>query len=301
MVGKDKGGGWSFYGKGIALGLALVVALLIGFGGFKAVQTQQRIKALFEMNKQLQEQNYYMAEFEFKILGIVYCLDKGAYTRAFALLERLYHRLRTREGLIKMPAFPTKAEELDFYLNLQNPRTGAFMDDAYPLCTFHGPTENVLVHMDGLAMALGKPLRLKYPLRYLDAINTPEKLMAFLDDVSTVGWLAARLPQTTFCNARDILTLARDRDHYDADEVNLVMARSGLNPFSSEWRQTLLQWFYDHQDPETGLWGPRSKGGALRKQDLNNTASILKAFVDVLRPEGFEGWGLVRFQPRSQC
>ena len=33
---------------------------------------------------------------------------------------------------------------------------------------------------------------------YLDEINTSEKLITFLDDVSTVGWIASKLPQTSF-------------------------------------------------------------------------------------------------------
>ena len=42
-----------------------------------------------------------------------------------------------------------------------------------------------------------------------------------------------------------------------------------------------MTWFYDNQDPETGFWGPRSrKNGKLLKIDLNNTSSIIKAFVD---------------------
>lgn len=266
--------------KWIALAGVILIALVMGVGGLKALQTKNKIKALFKMNKALQEENYYMAEFEFKMLGIAYCLDKGAYRKGFGLLDRLYAQLSAKKNLIKMPAFASKAEELDFYLSLQNPNTGAFMDDAYPLCSYHGPTENVLLHLDALAKAIGQPLTLKYPLSYLDAINTPEKLVAFLDDVSTVGWLAARLPQTTFHNARDILSLARDPLSYDADRVNLVISENKLYPFSAQWRRTLLQWFYDHQDPETGLWGPKSKGGKLRKRDLNNTASIMKAFVD---------------------
>lgn len=260
--------------------MAICAATVIGAVGFKTIQTKNKIKALFQMNKVLQEENYYMAEFEFKMLGIGYHLDKGAYRKAFGLLDRVHTQLKTREGLIEMPDFASKVEELNFYLNLQNPNTGAFMDEAYPLSTYHGPTENVLLHLDAVCKEIGQPLRLKYRLSYLDAISTPEKLVAFLDDVSTVGWLAARLPQTSFHNARDILTLARDPINYDAKRVNLVVQEHNLYRFSDEWRRTLLRWFYDHQDPETGLWGPKSKGGRLLKRDLNNTASIMKAFVD---------------------
>jgi hypothetical protein len=42
------------------------------------------------------------------------------------------------------------------------------------------------------------------------SLRTPETLSAFLDDVSTVGWLAARLPQTTFHFMRGGLSLDLD-------------------------------------------------------------------------------------------
>ena len=260
--------------------LVALVLVLIALGVVKAMQTKSLVKELFKLNKQRQEENYYMAEFEFKMLGISYHLDKGNYRKAFSLLDRLHHRLKTKENLIKMPEFTSKEEEFEFYLNLQNPRTGAFMDDAYPLGTYHGPTENVLLHLDALAGKIGRPLRLKYPLNYLDEINTPEKLVAFLEDVSTVGSLVSKFPQTSFHNARDILSLARDPIHYDENEVQMVIGKHNLYSFSPEWRNTLLRWMYEHQDPETGLWGPKSKSGKLQKRDLSNTASILKAFVD---------------------
>jgi len=35
-------------------------------------RTKMQMKELFHMNKKLQEEGYYMAEFEFKMLGIAY-------------------------------------------------------------------------------------------------------------------------------------------------------------------------------------------------------------------------------------
>ncbi|MBN2088570.1 hypothetical protein JW964_03110 [candidate division KSB1 bacterium] len=245
-----------------------------------AVRTKAQIKALFKMNKELQEQGYYMAEFEFKMLGIAYYLDKGHYYKSLSMINQFHTQLKNKKNLVKMPDFTSKEDELAFYLNLQNPRTGAFMDDNYPLCTYHGPTENVILHLDALAGETSQPLRLKYPLKYLDEINTPEKLTAFLDDISTVGWIAAKLPQTTFHNARDILSLACDTLNYHEDDVDMVIQKNNLYHFSPEWRQTMLRWFWEHQDSVTGLWGPKSKQGKLRKKDLNNTSSIMKIFVN---------------------
>jgi len=216
-----------------------------------------------------------MAEFEFKMLGIAYYLDKGHYYKSLSLLNQLHKQLKSKENLIKMPKFASKKDELEFYLNLQNPKTGAFMDDSYPLSTYHGPTENVLLHIETLAKETGQPIRLKYPLRYLDEINTSEKLVAYLDDVSTIGWIASKLPQTSFHNARDILSLAKDNISYNEDDADLVIEKYNLYHFYPEWKRTMLEWFYKNQDPETGLWGPKSKNGKLLKKDLNNTASII--------------------------
>jgi hypothetical protein len=107
-----------------------------------------RIPDLFRLNKECQEEGYYMGEFEFKMLGFAYLLDKGHYLEANRGIEKLYNQLKNREGLIKVPKFADKNQEMDFYLNLQNPRTGAFMNDSFPYCTFEGPTGNELIHLE---------------------------------------------------------------------------------------------------------------------------------------------------------
>lgn len=243
------------------------------------IHTKNQVKDLFRLNKELQEENYYMAEFEFKMLGISYLLDKGHYYTSLKKLDELHSQMKTREGLIKMSDFKTKEEEMEFYLSLQNPKTGAFMDDSYPLSVQHEPTANVLLHLDNLAQETNQPLKLKYPLKYLDYINTTEKLIPILEDWSTVGWLALKFQQTSFHNVRDISSLARDRNIYGEDAGSIIQKHNLYN-FSQEWKDSMLQWFYDYQDPETGTWGPKSKGGKLLKKDLSNTAPILKNFVD---------------------
>lgn len=265
------GKGISMKHKKLILSISAFLVILIASGTYLALRTKTQMKELFRMNKELQEQGYYMAEFEFKMLGLTYYLDKGHYITALSRINQLHHQLKTKEGLIKMPEFKNKEEEMQFYLNLQNPNTGAFMDESYPYCTYTGPTGNVLAHLDELATESGKPLKLKYPLKYLDEINTPEKLKAYLDDVSTIGWIASKFPQTTFHNARDVLSLFQ--------EVNTV-EKYKLYDVSPEVNRALLQWFYDNQDSETGLWGPKSKSGKLMKKDVMNSASIMKVFVN---------------------
>lgn len=250
----------------LILVLLLVISLL-----FTIFHVKTQISDLFKLNKQLQEEGYYMAEFEFKMMGIAYWLDHGHYYTALSRLNKLHKQLKNKDE-IKLPAFINKEDEYEFYLNLQNPRTGAFMDDSYPSCTFNEPTENILSHLAALAEETGHPLNLKYPLKYLDEINTPETLQAFLNDVSNVGWIAAKLPQTTFLFARSLLS------YYNGEGV---MDEKNLYRFSPEWKQALLHWFYANQDPQTGFWGPKSRmTGKIMKKDLTNTASVIKTFID---------------------
>jgi len=146
------------------------------------------------------------------------------------------------------------------------------MNDSFPYCTYNECTENVLAHLDALAKETGQRLQLKYPLKYLDKINSPDKLKLFLDDVSNIGWIASKLPQTTYVFARSLLSYCNGEG---------VMEKNGLYSFSPEWKQALLQWFYENQDPKTGFWGPRSiKDGQLLRMDITNTASIIKIYVD---------------------
>ncbi len=116
------------------------------------------------------------------------------------------------------------------------------------------------------------PLRLKYPLKFLDDINTTGKLNAFLNDISYVGWIASKFPQTSFHFARNIL---------DCTEQGNTLERNNLYSFFSEWKHAMLKLMYDFQDSTSGMWGPKVKEQViLLKYDLNNTASILKAFRD---------------------
>ncbi len=236
------------------------------------VNVKTQIKDFFRMNKRLQEEGYYMGDFEFKMLGIAYWLDKGQYFKVLHEINSVHQKLKNREGLFKITEFKSKEEEMEFYLSLQNPETGAFIDSHYPYCTYNEITVNILNHLSSLSKETGKPLQLKYELKYLDDISTPEKLRLFLDDVAYVGLIASKLPHTSFIFARSLLSF---------NNIEGVIKKENLYKFSPEWEKVLLQWFYENQDPETGMWGPRTK---IRKKllvkDLTNTASIIKTFVD---------------------
>jgi len=257
--------------KWIILAAALLLPAILTLRGVRvSLDVKTKVKELFKMNKKLQEEGYYMADFEFKLMGIIYYLDKGRYKKGYSELIKYHQQLKNKENLIRMPEFRSRQEEYEFYLNLQNPKTGAFMDDSFPSCTYIDITENVLDHLDALANELDAPLKLKYPLTFLDEFNTPEKLTTFLDDVSHVSWLVGKFPQTPYFFARSIISYANDDG---------VFARNNLYDFNPEFRHTLLEWLYDSQDSITGFWGPRSRrNGKLMTPDLDNTAPIIKIF-----------------------
>jgi hypothetical protein len=228
-----------------------------------------RIEAIIRLNGELKAAGYYMAESEFQFLGVAYRLDRGKTGRAMSDLEALQRRFTTRDGLVKVPAFANAADELAFYRGLQNPRTGAFMDDSAPPFTNIAPTLNMIEHLEPLAAALGQPLRLDYPLRFLDRIDRPDELKGFLDDTAWAGPVGARLPKTPFVAATEIIDYP-------------VFERNGLHRFSPVWKRTLKAWFYDHQDPATGFWGPRSREGGelLGGGELGSTFHVVRLFVD---------------------
>lgn len=250
---------------GVALG-ALVLTLGLWARSFSL------IPGMFRLNKQRQAEGYYMAQFEFKMVGFAYLLDHGRIVEAASGLRAYHEQLETGKGLVKLPRFASKDEEMDFYLGLQDSATGTFMDTSSPYCTWEGPTGNVINHLDALSRQTGRPLKLKHPLRFFDRIDTPAELLAYLDDLGHIGWLGSKLPESSFHFIRDLLSYTRPGN---------AVERNGLYAFSPEWKRTLLEWLHDNLDPETGYWGPRMRGsGKLTKLDLHNTSSIMKSFID---------------------
>lgn len=256
-------------------GLFVILSLTVIFiasGVIISARIKTQVKELFKLNKGLQQEGYYMADFEFKMMGFAYQLDKGQYFEALNSLSEYHSKLTKREGLLKIPDFKNNQEEIDFFLNLQNPRTGAFIDESAPFCVYYAITQNVFSHLEALADSTTTSLNLKYPLKFLDEINTPDKITAFLNDVSYVGWIASKFPQTSFVFAREI---------FDCVTPGNILERNNFYSFSPEWKHTMLDWMYNFQDSTTGLWGPKNrKTSKLLMYDLNNTASILKVFRD---------------------
>jgi hypothetical protein len=226
------------------------------------------IPAMFERNGQLQAEKYYTGEFEFKMLACAYYLDHGHYVTAIKRLSAIQEQLETRRGLIKVPKFTDKKAEMDFYLSLQNPRTGAFMDDSYPAVFYYEPTENIINHLEKLAAETGQPIRMRYPLHFMEQFDTPAELTACLDDLSRIGWIGAKLPKTTF-----VLTTQFNSSGEYEDLGGYSLAPG--------CESALLKWFSADQDPATGAWGPRDRNsGRLIKADVNCTYRVIKLFID---------------------
>ena len=177
------------------------------------------------MNKTLQEEGYYMADFEFKMLGFAYLLDKGSYFKALTRLSDFHKQLQNRENLIKIPEFKSKKKRWNFILIFRiREQVHLWMIHFHTAHLMNLPRISV-AHLDALAKETGTPLQLKYPLKYLDAINTPEKLYTFLDDVSYVGWIGSKFPQTSYVFARSLLSSWNDEG---------VIVKNNLYSFTPE-------------------------------------------------------------------
>jgi hypothetical protein len=250
------------------VGLLCGAALIISLSVRSAIR---RVPRLFQRNAQLKVEGYYMGEFEFKMLASQYYLNEGHYREAYQTLQRIEAEMTDPCGLPKMPARPTAAQQMAFLLERQDPITGAFMDRRYPAFTYFAPTCNAIEALERLSAETGQPLRLKYPLRFLDQIRTPAQLRAYLDSLLYLSETASRLPGPSLYGP-GVSELAAFHD----------LEEAGVYQFSDDWKDALCQWFYETQDPATGFWGARIGTPARWRQriDVNSTFHILKLVVD---------------------
>ncbi|PKM81990.1 MAG: hypothetical protein CVU89_06525 [Firmicutes bacterium HGW-Firmicutes-14] len=68
--------------------LSGLIVILLFASGFYVYRSFSLVPKMFRLNNQLVTEGYYMGEFEFKMLGLVYYLDKGQYITAFSKLNR---------------------------------------------------------------------------------------------------------------------------------------------------------------------------------------------------------------------
>lgn len=255
--------------KAIPAIILIVIALFTVSGISIISRFKKQLNEIFKMNETLKKEGYYLAEFETQMLGIAYYLDHGNYKKARTGLNNIHSQLTEREGLVKVDEFSDDREKLDFYLHMQKSSTGAFMNESYPLFTFFPPTTNMIQFIEDLCNKTGEPFRLLYPLKFLDEINTPEKLVLLLDDLSKSGWIGSKF-KTPFVSIGELWSLAMDAE------------RLGLYTFPSEWKKAYFQWCYDNQDEETGLWGSRDRrtGKMLNGGNLTDSEKIISKFID---------------------
>lgn len=249
-------------------GAAIAVAALAA--GIAVRATVKSVPRLFQRNAELKAQGYYMGEFEFKMVAAQYHLNEGRYWKALRTLRRIGEQMKTTRGLARMPGSAAAAEMTDFLLARQDPATGAFMDPGYPYFTYIAPTLNVVEALDGMARRTGRPLQLKYPLRFLEEIRTPERLTAYLDSLLYIGESWARFPGPGPYGPGVSEVAAYE-----------ILERAGVYRFSDEWKDALRRWFYETQDPATGFWGGRigRPGKWRQKRDINSTKHVLKNLV----------------------
>ncbi|MGE5675557.1 MAG: hypothetical protein ACM3XM_17045, partial [Mycobacterium leprae] len=251
----------------------IVVALLVVIGTAAGLYVRSLVKSVPQLmlrNGALKAQGYYMGEFEFKMLSVIQYMNTGRYLQAVFTLHQISQELKTTRGLVKLPAKASAEQQLDSMLALQDPVTGAFMDHRYPYFTYWPPTANMVVELSRLANQAGRPLVLKYPLRFLDDIRTPEQLRAYLDSLLYLDERWAGMGKPPY--VAGVSELAYFDDFEDR----------GVYQFSAEWKDELRRWFTETQDPTTGFWGARiGRPGDWRQDlDIGSTFHVLHLFVD---------------------
>ena len=246
--------------------LAAFCAVLLSVG-LTVRSTVNSVPRLFRLNAELKAQGYYMGEFEFKMLASQHHMNTGHYLLAFQTLRRIEAEMQNPRDLKKMPANATPEEQMDFLLDRQDPVTGAFMDHDYPLFTYFAPTSNVVEALMRLSRETGRPLKLKYPLRFLEQIAAPQQLRAYLDSLLFLDSLIARFPGPG--------PYGPGVSEIPALEV---LEEAGVYRFSEPWKAELRGWFNETQDPASGFWGARIGNAAhwRQKKDINSTFHILK-------------------------
>lgn len=245
----------------------VVVVALGGLVGYEAYSVFSSVPHLFKRNAELKADGYYMAEFELKMLAALKMLGDGDYLDAALTLRRIGQEMDGGDGLKKLPQDATPAARMTFLLDQQDPTTGAFMDPAYPAFTYISPTLNVIETLEDLSRETGRPLKLKYPLRFLDAIATPAALRSYLDGLLYMKRFWAEM--------------FPGPGPYGAGVSELVFfdlfERNGLYAFSPAWKETLRSWLDETQDPATGMWGMRvgTPEDWYQRHDPNSTFHIL--------------------------
>ncbi len=123
-----------------------------------------------------------------------------------------------------------------------------------------------------LSRQTGRPVKLKYPLRFLDQIRDPERLRTCLGSMLYFREIWA----DKFDGPGPFILVSE----LSPDSIELFERVGGYH-FSGAWKQALRDWFYETQDPATGFWGARigEEGRWRQSLDIDSTSHILKHFL----------------------
>jgi len=169
-----------------------------------------------------------------------------------AQYDRIRERLQALKTMLAQPTEPSDAKE-------QSAKDGSF--NAYSQEWFY----KLDATCDRLVVMQYFDAKPKYPLRFLDKINSPAQFRAYMDRL-----LTADVPHTGE-DTRTELNLG------GTDLVRLILGTlpSGY-PFHPQLKTTVLEYLDDKwQDPKTGFWGTWYKTDAgLRKTADMSTTSI---------------------------
>ncbi len=190
-----------------------------------------------------------------KILAQYYEIVLKDKKKAEALYEEIKQDLQN--PLLKTPK-GTNRDMANFLRNLQNKETGSFVE--YPTI-FQLEIERAK-HI--LRIMNNAGLKPKYPLTFLDKVNTGEKFKKYFKSL--------------------LLDFSKD----NGDELNLAVTglasikRFGFYPFSKDWEKIYYNCLEMWQDSKTGYWGSWIKKKNIIKKlpELSTTFHILRLYYN---------------------
>ena len=173
--------------------------------------------------------------------------------------KQIYLEIKTElhKKLLKSPMGSSK-ELTKFLRDLQNKETGSFVEYPTIFSLEIERAKHILKHLkrEGL-----KP---KYPLKFLDKVNSGKKLKEYFH------------------------SLLYDFSKNNEDELNLAITGLptikylGFHKFSNDWEKAYYECLEMWQDPKTGYWGPWIKKGKkiVKLPELSTTFHILRIYYN---------------------
>jgi len=144
--------------------------------------------------------------------------------------------------------------------DLQDERTGKFLLDKRDVCLAQlDQGLKITSTIRGISVLWMLDARPRYPLRFIRELETIEGMIQLLE---SQNWVSAWMSS---CDASSIYDLVRLEGHA-----------------TPEWLAANFGWLDQHQDPETGYWGPNM--GSKIWQGFGSTFHILIPYYIEKRP-----------------